>query len=298
VTNFDRCYFDLIRGVYEYGVETEDRTSVGKSIQSFGHTMSHTYIKHGEFYTMPFTQLRTFGPKLSFEEWKWMMSGSTDVTELQDKGIHIWDGNSTREFLDSRGLDHVPDNHIGKAYGYQFRHLPDNDQIAKLVHDLKHNPASRRHIVTVWNPEYLSEMALEPCSHTYNFVVIDGKLNLMQHMRSTDIIFGLPYNWSFGAYFLLALCKLTGLEPGEHMITMANAHIYDNQVGIVEEMMAHEYNEMRNPRPGNESPTVPMAKINKIIMSLDDMLNLEYSDIEIKGFTRGPKIGNNVEMAV
>jgi thymidylate synthase len=297
VTIFDRDYLDLIMSIYEYGETTKDRTSVGASIQSFGHTMIHTYHKQGDFYEMPFTQLRTFGPKLSFEEWKWMMSGSTDVTELQAKNVHIWDGNSTREFLDKRGLEHVPENHIGKAYGHQFRHLEGNDQIAKLVDDLKNNPTSRRHMVTVWNPQDLSEMALEPCSHTYNFVVIGGKLNLMQHMRSTDVVFGLPYNWSFGAYFLLSLCKLTGLEPGEHMITMANAHIYENQVPIVEELIAHEYNKRKDTKAGNTPYTTPMAKINKIIMTLDDMLDMEYSDIEIVGFTRGPKIGN-VEMAV
>jgi thymidylate synthase len=113
-----------------------------------------------------------------------MMSGSTDVTELQSKNIHIWDGNSTREFLDARGLYNVPTNQIGKAYGYQYRNFGGvTDQVQNVFNSLRDNPTSRRHVVSIWNPNELHEMALEPCAYSYTFVYINGTLNLDMQMR-------------------------------------------------------------------------------------------------------------------
>ena len=285
---FDKKYLKLLHKVLNNGVITPDRTSVGESTQYFHGELSHTFEKVEGGYTLPFIQSRIFGPKLSFEEFKWMMSGSTDVTELQKKGIHIWDGNSTRKFLDTRMLSHIPEYNIGKSYGYQFRNLPKKDQIRGLIKGLQDNPTSRRNLINIWNPENLAEMALEPCAYSYNFVVIGNKLNLLQNMRSADILFGVPYNLAFGTYFLLAMSKIAGLEPGKLDLVMANAHIYKNQYNIVKEMYK---------KPFTELPEPAVGELTKNISSLEEFLSLEYSDFKLTKFTKGAKIGN-ADMAV
>jgi thymidylate synthase len=272
---FDKMYLDALQKVLISGTTTKDRTSVGSSKQLFGLILRHTYkSKKDGFVSAPLVQSRIFSPRIAFEEWKWMMSGSTDVTELQAKNIHIWDGNSTREFLDLRNLLSTPINTIGKAYGYQFRNLPNNDQLVTLINNLKTDPQSRRHMVTLWNPQDLDKMALEPCSHTYNFVVINNKLNLMQHIRSNDLLYGNPYNYAFGMFWLLALSSIANIPVGEHVITVANAHIYKNQIDTVQTMIY-------SPK---KITTTPIIKLNKKISTLEEMLNLELSDFTIKNF--------------
>lgn len=291
MTKFEQDYLNILENILENGTDTKDRTSVGNSRQLFGEVITHEFVSYdteeGTYYELPFVQSRTFGPKLSFEEWNWMMRGSTDARELQEKNVHIWDGNSTREFLDSRGLYDVPEHHIGKAYGHQFRKLKV-DQIQKLFQDVETSPNSRRFMVNLWNPEELDEMALEPCAYNYNFVNINGKLNLLMNMRSADVTFGVPYNLSFGTYFLLSMCRKMKLEPGKLMLIMANTHIYENQIPIVKEVLKNKVD--CRPVIGGFNNLVD-------IDTVQDLENLEYSDFELIHFTRGPKIGN-VEMAV
>ena len=176
----DKNYLNLLQSVHNNGTWVQDRTSVGMSKQLFGQSLVlPTYGLHA-----PFIQCRTFAPRIAFHELLWMLRGSTDVTELQNKDIHIWDGNSTRKFLDSRGLTNVPENDIGKAYGYQYRNFGGvTDQVQNVFNSLRDNPTSRRHVISIWNPNELHEMALEPCAWSYTFVYIDGTLNLDMTMR-------------------------------------------------------------------------------------------------------------------
>jgi len=287
---FDFTYLSLLNDVSLHGTWQFDRTSVGKSKQSFGGVVKfNTYNKYA-----PFIQCRTFSPRIAFEEWKWMMTGSTDVTKLQEKDVHIWDGNSTREFLDSRGLFNTPENTIGKAYGYQYRSFGGvTDQVAKVLESIKSNPTSRRHVISIWNPNELHEMALEPCFHLYEFVVINDVLNLYVHGRSSDVVFGLPYNAAFAFFWLLTFARATNLKMGEIMITTSNTHYYSNQVPLVTKLLSEETTTMLLER------TTPTVTLKKPIYMMDSIESLEFEDFVITDWVKGPKlVDEKIEMAV
>jgi thymidylate synthase len=287
----DHEYLELIVNVLSFGKTQTDRTSVGQSTQLFGNVIGFQCSQNDLTNCAPFIQSRTFTPRIAFEEWKWMMSGSTDAGVLQEKNIHIWDGNTTREFLDSRGLKDVPVNHIGKAYGYQYRNFGGiKDQISELITNLKEDPNSRRHVVSIWNPAESHEMALTPCFHLYEFSYIDGVLNLYVHGRSSDVVFGLPYNLAWSYFFLLAMCSVTGYQMGEILLTITNAHCYANQIelakAICQESDPWEY-------------TMPQCSFGKELNTLEDILSLEWEDVKITGWTKGPKLTEEkIEMAV
>lgn len=280
----DEAYLGVLERVWQGGYDQEDRTSVGCSRQIFGEALK--FKTYGRY--VPFPQCRTFGPKTSFLEWKWMMKGCTDSTWLEDRGVNIWTGNTTREFLDGRGLQHLPVGDVGKSYGYQLRNFGGVDQLEKVFNSLKHGPEGRRHIISLWNPAELAEAPLEPCAFLYSFVCINGVLNLHQHMRSADVVYGVPYNMAFSSYWLHTFAKALGLVAGEYWLTIDNAHIYKNQFDIACEMLQSK---------GFEYKNTPELVINKDLNSLDDILSLEYDDLTIKNFTKGPKIGS-AEMAV
>ena len=217
-----------------------------------------------------------------------MMSGSTDVTYLQKRNIHIWDANSTREYLDSQDLEHVEENNIGLAYGYQFRLSKGIDQVRNVIDSLRNNPTSRRHIISLWNVEELEEMALVPCCHLYEFSSIDGTLNLYQHMRSQDMVFGVPYNLSFGYFMLYFMAKLTGHKMGELMLTGTNSHFYKNQQPLVDALVADN----------TAYDSIPQCYTNKRINELEDVLALEWDDMIVEDWVKGPVIEKGIQMAV
>lgn len=277
-----------------------DRTSVGESKQLFGANLQHVFSDCGNgFYSVPFIQWRTFAPRIAFHEWKWMMNGMTDSKWLEDRKINIWKGNTSREFLDARGLQNLPEGDIGKAYGYQFRNFGEVDQIEKVFNSLRDNPFSRRHVVSLWNVPELEEGALEPCAFLYTFMVdVDEKgdkvLHLHMNMRSCDVIFGKPYNWAFASFWLLSFAKALGYKPGVLYDTMTNAHFYKNQQPIVDYLNEDEGSVLGY----LHSCDNPKIRINKDLNTLDSVLELEYSDIEIEGWTQGPKLFTDIEMAI
>jgi thymidylate synthase len=280
----DKEYVKLLNRILTEGEFQQDRTSIGNSKQLFGQTIDFdTENKYA-----PLLQVRTMTPRIAFEEWKWMMNGSTDVTELQKKNIHIWDDNSTREFLDARGLYDVPENNINKAYGYQYRSFGgDADQIKNVFNSLRDNPTSRRHLITIWNPNELHEMALEPCFWAYNFVYINGTLNLEVTSRSSDVVFGLPYNLAWSYFFLYSFAKALGYKTGKIRLNLANAHIYENQLELVNEILKQDLDFGK-----------PRVTLEKDIKELDDILNLEFADFSITDWVKGPVLIKDVKMAV
>lgn len=281
----DYVYCNLLEKILREGTTQKDRTSVGSSTQLFGQTLSFdTQDKYA-----PFLQCRTFGPKTSFLEWKWMMSGNTDSSWLEERGVNIWKGNTTREFLDSRGLLHLPEKDIGKSYGYQFRNFGGVDQIEKVFKSLKDNPTSRRHVISIWNVGELDEGALEPCSHLYEFMFDSGTLHLYQHMRSADVLYGAGYNLSFGTYMLFAFARALGYKAGKIMLSMTNAHIYENQLDIVDEMLVNFKINIK----GKRVPKLTVSELD----GLDGLMSLEYDDVRLWNWERGPVIGN-AQMAV
>jgi len=231
------------------------------------------------------------------------LRGETNTKLLEEKNINIWKGNTSREFLDKRGLNHLPVGDMGKGYGYQWRHwesvnpdhpdeIMETDQIAELLDGIKKDPYGRRHVVTGWNPGQLHEMALPPCHmlHMYSvegdFTVHEGKLNNCFVMRSNDVPFGLPFNIASYALINHIFAKHLGLIPGELVYFGWDVHIYQNQMDMVTEILDRE------PFP------LPQLVIKKDLPKFEDILALQWEDIELIGYDHHPDVKNKPGMAV
>lgn len=193
------------------------------------------------------------------EELLWFIEGNTDANVLADRGVHIWDGNSTREFLDGRGLKDYRDGELGPVYGWQWRHfnapytLLDSrtvgyraggvDQLQNCIDLIKNDPMSRRIYMTAWNPQQLDQMALPPCHISYNFYVdicpTTGKkyLSTMMYQRSADLFLGVPFNIASTALLTYMIAHVTGCVPDKISIAICDAHIYDEHLDAVKEQL-------------------------------------------------------------
>jgi thymidylate synthase len=197
--------------------------------------------------TIPILTTKKTAWKSCLKELLWFIRGDTDNKILQDQGVHIWDGNTTREFLDSRGLQHYREGLIGPGYGFQWRHFNATynvetgspteergiDQLAQIVEALK-DPAqrtSRRLIMTAWNPLQLDQMAQPPCHIMCQFNVHDGnKLSCAMYQRSCDVPLGSPFNIASYSFLTHLLAKHCGLEAHEFIYFMGNCHIYEDHI--------------------------------------------------------------------
>ena len=222
--------------------------------------------------TFPFSTIRPLGIKNAWEEMKLFISGETDTKILEDKGIMFWKGNTSREFLDARGLHHLPEGSLGSAYSKQFRNASGVDQLVQLVDGLKNDPYGRRHTIDLWNISEQPEMPLLPCWWRSNWSVHQGMLHLKLYSRSNDLIFG--YWMAAMQYRLLqmAIAELLGLKLGMMVTDLWDVHIYENQYKYACEMLVRDYG-----KPGS-------VRIGTDIYKLDDILNLEVSDFVIDGY--------------
>ena len=229
-------YLDLLQKVLTQGKTRNDRTNTG-TISLFGERI--------EFDLDPFPLLTT---KRVFwrgivEELLWFLRGSTDAKQLQQKNIHIWDGNSTRDFLDKRGLTEYQVGELGPVYGFQWRNFGASyqgchidyskkgvDQIEYVIDQIKNNPISRRILCSAWNPADLDKMALPPCHIMFQFYVDGKKLNCQMYQRSADLFLGLPFNIASYGLLTYIIAQRTNLEPGKLSICIGDAHIYKNHV--------------------------------------------------------------------
>jgi thymidylate synthase len=236
-------YLNLIREILLKGTWEEGRNGRTKSI--FGSMMRFS-LQNGQ---IPILTTKKTAWKTCLKELLWFIRGDTDNKLLQEQGVHIWDGNTSREFLDSRGLNHYREGLIGPGYGFQWRHFNGDyntstgdvqdggrrgiDQLRQIICALK-DPAqrtSRRLIMTAWNPLQLNEMALPPCHIMCQFNVHDGnKLSCSMYQRSVDVMLGQPFN--IASYSLLThlLAKHCGLEAYEFIHFMGNCHIYEDHI--------------------------------------------------------------------
>jgi thymidylate synthase len=236
----EQQYLDLIKDTINNGSLEESRN--GKTYTKFGNMMKFS-LKDGK---IPILTTKQVAWRVCFEELFWFIKGSTNNTELKEKNVNIWNDNSSREFLDSRGLYNLEENDLGPVYGHQWRHFNAEyfdcnsnyngegiDQLQYIIDQLK-NPEtrnSRRLVMSAWNPCQINEMALPPCHMICQFHVRDGKyLSCALFQRSGDIGLGVPFN--IASYSLLThiLAKHCGLEADEFVHFLGNCHIYEDHV--------------------------------------------------------------------
>ena len=273
------------------GVERPDRTDVGASKFVPGYSMSWD-LADG----FPMITTRKVPFRIAFEETMFFLRGDTDTKKLEEKRINIWKGNTSRSFLDSKGLQHLPVGSLGAGYSHQWRNFngkvghPDTgiDQVKNMIEEMQANPTSRRHVITAWNPSQLDETPLPPCHlmHMYSIDPVNKLLHSSFVMRSNDVPFGLPFNIMSYAFLNVVFSKVVGLNPGQLTYFAQDAHIYKNQYDMVTEQLE------RTPRD------LPSLYIDKELNTFDDMLNLEYSDIRIEGYYPHPDIESKPGMAV
>lgn len=282
----EQQYLDLIKDILSRGTWEEGRNGRTKSI--FGSSMRFS-LADGK---IPILTTKKTAWKTCLKELLWFIRGDTDNKLLQEQGVHIWDGNTTREFLDSRGLNHYREGLIGPGYGFQWRHFGGDynssaagvkeggnsgvDQLQQIIDALK-DPAqrtSRRLIMTAWNPCQLDEMALPPCHIMCQFNVHDGnKLSCSMYQRSCDFFLGIPFN--IASYSLLThlIAKHCGLEAYEFIHFMGNCHLYDNAIDAAELQI------QREPYP---FPTISIKQVRDNIndYQLDDFILENYQSHE------------------
>ncbi len=287
-------YLDLISNIANYGKVREDRTGVGtKGV--FGTQLRFSL----ENDVIPMITTKKMFTKAVIEELLFFIRGETDTKKLEAKGVNIWKGNTSREFLDKRGLIRLPEGDMGKGYGFQWRAfncsassrdesgpIMDHgvDQLEDVFSSLIRDPYSRRHIVTAWNPSQLHKMALPPCHMMFQFYVDDGELSLQWYQRSVDCFLGLPFNILSYSILCRIMAKATGLKAKEVIFVGGDTHLYLNHLEQVKTQTSRE------PFP------FPTLKINKEITSVEDMEELQFSDFEIVDYQCHP--GIKAEMAV
>ena len=243
-------YLDLIEKVLWYGDVKEGRN--GKTISYFGHQMRFSLKDN----TLPLLTTKKVAWKTCLRELLWFIQGSTNNKTLQDKNVKIWNGNASREFLDSRGLHHYEEGDLGPVYGHQWRFFNakytdrHTNYIGKGVDQLQYvidclqgnNPIedkySRRLIVSAWNPCQLNEMALPPCHVLFQFYVNQkDELSCSLYQRSGDVGLGIPFNIASYSFLTHLIAHHVGLRPGEFIHTIGDCHIYDDHIDAIRKQL-------------------------------------------------------------
>jgi thymidylate synthase len=257
----ERQYLELLADIMARGARRGDRTGTG-TLGVFGRQMRFDLADGFPLLTTKRLHLKSIVLELI-----WFMSGRTNVRWLQDRGCTIWD-----EWADE-------DGELGPVYGKQWRSwaTPDGgtiDQLADVVRSIRDNPESRRHIVTAWNPADVKDMALPPCHCLFQFHVADGRLSCQLYQRSADVFLGVPFNIASYALLTHMIAQVVGLEPGEFIHTLGDAHLYLNHLEQAQRQLARE------PYP---FPSLRLATRN-------DLFAFEPEDIAVEGYRAHPTI--------
>jgi thymidylate synthase len=289
----EQGYIQLIRDVLANGEEQTDRTGVGT------YSIFDAKVVYPEGYFGCFSTIKPAALRMSFEELWFFLRGKTDTKELEAKGIDFWRGNTSREFLDKRGLNKLPEGSLGAAYSEQFRccgtildpydgTVEHIDQLKVLIDTLTFDPFSRRMMIDLWNPAEHHLMCLTPCWFNFQVVVIGDTLHMKLRNRSLDSVFG--YSFAVQQYRLLqlCLCKMYGYRLGRLSADLSHVHIYKDQVDYAKELVEREL--------GKQGEVF----INKDLNNLDDLLKLEWSDFEVIGLevNKTPFITPKPSMAI
>lgn len=261
-------YLDLLKRILDEGTRKGDRTGTG-TLSVFGNQMRFN-LEDG----FPLLTTKKLHLKSIIYELLWFLRGDTNVRYLQEHGVRIWN-----EWADTEG-------ELGPVYGHQWRSWPDYnggniDQIANVVNQLKHNPDSRRMIVSAWNVAEVDSMALPPCHTMFQFYVADGRLSLQLYQRSADTFLGVPFNIASYALLLQMMAQVTGYRPGDFIHTTGDTHLYLNHLDQARLQVT------RTPRP------LPRMKINPDVKSIFDF---KFEDFELEGYDPWPHIKAEVSV--
>ncbi|MDY0295345.1 MAG: thymidylate synthase [Acholeplasmataceae bacterium] len=283
-------YLDLCRHVMEHGTMKMDRTKTGtKSV--FGYQMRFD-LKDG----FPLLTTKKVHLKSIIHELLWFIKGDTNIKYLVDHDVRIWNDwpyeafkksadyhNETMdEFVDKIKSDEKfaqTYGDLGPVYGAQWRNFNGVDQLQFILNEIKHNPNSRRMILSAWNPAEIKNMALPPCHTLIQFYVADNKLSLQLYQRSADIFLGVPFNIASYALLLMMVAQVTQLEVGEFVHTLGDAHIYQNHFDQI------------NLQLSREPKKRPQMKINPEVTSLFDF---KFDDFKLEGYDPYPAIKGKV----
>lgn len=285
-------YLEMLNKILNDGLDRDDRTGVG-TLSTFGEQFKYDLRE-----TFPILTTKRIFIRAVFEELMLYLRGQTDNGILNQKGIHIWDANTTRDFLDKRGLSNYSVNDMGETYGFNFRHFGAEyngyeedyngkgfDQLQYVIDLLKDNPTSRRIIINLWNSKTLHKAALPSCLSQYQFYVDTKKklLNLQIYLRSSDFFLANNWNTCTGAFFVHLLCHVNGIDltPGYLTVVTGDTHIYKTHINQVRE------NLKRIPRPA------PKLNIKKEVDNIEEFV---WEDVELIGYHPYPNI--KAEMAV
>jgi len=257
-----KTYLELLRHVRDHGTRKEDRTGTG-TLSVFGHQMRFDLSER-----FPLVTTKKVHMKSVIHELLWFLKGSTNVAYLRENGVTIWD-----EWADAKG-------ELGPVYGYQWRSWPAPggahvDQIAQVIAQIRANPSSRRLVVSAWNVADIPKMALAPCHALFQFYVADGRLSCQMYQRSADIFLGVPFNIASYALLTMMVAQVTGLEPGEFVHTLGDAHLYLNHLEQADQQLARE------PR------ALPVMKLDPAVMEIDAF---RYEDFTLEGYDPHPAI--------
>ncbi|MBN1413467.1 MAG: thymidylate synthase [Bacteroidales bacterium] len=263
-----KAYLDLLKHVLEKGHEKKDRTGTG-TLSIFGYQMRFD-LQDG----FPLMTTKKLHLKSIIYELLWFLRGETNIKYLNDNGVTIWN-----EWAD-------PTGELGHIYGFQWRSWPSYngksiDQIEKVLHSIRQNPDSRRHIVSAWNVADLRNMALPPCHVLFQFYVADGRLSLQLYQRSADIFLGVPFNIASYSLLLLMVAQVTDLRPGEFIHTLGDAHIYNNHFEQVKLQLTRE--------PRN----LPSMQLNPNVRSL---FEYTFQDFRLENYNPYPHIKGEISV--
>lgn len=300
----DEQYLALCERILEEGYRKDDRTGTG-TLSVFGAQMRFNLAEG-----FPLLTTKRVPFRIIAEELLWFLRGSTDVGELIRKDVNIWNADAYRDYLAEMATDGVdtPQSYekfiedireseygydLGPIYGAQWRSWMIGvdgydkgiyaDQIADVIEGIKYNPDSRRHIVSAWNVGDLDDMALPPCHTLFQFYVADGKLSCQLYQRSADVFLGLPFNIASYALLTHMIADITGLEVGDFVHTIGDAHIYTNHIEQVREQMT------RSPRE------LPELRIERAVV---DPADYAIEDFEIIGYVPHPSIKGELSVGL
>lgn len=285
-------YKDFLQHILSKGTVKSDRTGTG-TVSTFGYQMRYDLSKGFPIVTTKKVHLKSI-----IHELLWFISGETNIQYLVKNGVRIWNewpyqryvngpyyaGETMEEFIEKIKNDDsfaLKFGGLGPVYGHQWRNFNGFDQLAWVINEIKTNPNSRRLIVNSWNAADIDKMALPPCHMMYQFYVNDGKLSLQLYQRSADAFLGVPFNISSYSLLLMMVAQVTGLEVGEFVHTIGDAHIYLDHLEQVKLQLSREV------------LPLPTMKINPEVKEINDF---KYEDFELVGYQFHPAIKGKVSV--